>query len=104
METPTITIELGVKCKACGRKGATECGYCLRCVSKHLERRLKQRSRKQPARRDAEESGNMICDACGGECDRDEITLCPGGCCVFCLDCADETGCTRSAASKSLAP
>ena len=34
-----ITINIDVKCKDCGKKGATECGYCLRCVAKQIKRK-----------------------------------------------------------------
>lgn len=36
METPLITIDMRVKCKECGQKGATENGLCLKCITTTL--------------------------------------------------------------------
>ncbi len=33
-----ITIDLDIKCKRCGKKGATEGGTCLSCIALALER------------------------------------------------------------------
>lgn len=34
--TVTITIDMGKKCIRCGNGGATESGYCLRCITKNM--------------------------------------------------------------------
>jgi peptide deformylase len=51
-ETPVITIDLDKKCIRCRRGGATQSGFCLKCITKNLKegkydhviRRLKTRS------------------------------------------------------------
>jgi len=42
-----IEIQMAVNCKRCGRKGATQCGYCLRCVGDFMaaERLIKAEKR-----------------------------------------------------------
>lgn len=34
---PTITVNMDKKCKRCGKGGATDGGYCLKCVLKNLK-------------------------------------------------------------------
>lgn len=31
--TLTITIDMDKKCKRCGKKGATQSGFCMKCIS-----------------------------------------------------------------------
>lgn len=35
---PTIVIDMNLRCKGCGRRGATRSGYCLRCVAKRIKK------------------------------------------------------------------
>ena len=35
--TRIITLDLDVKCKRCGKCGATPGGYCLECVLKNMK-------------------------------------------------------------------
>ena len=37
MKTPTITIDMDKKCKRCDKGGATDAGYCMKCICKNLE-------------------------------------------------------------------
>ncbi len=32
----TITIDMDKKCSACRKPGATQCGLCLKCVTKKI--------------------------------------------------------------------
>ena len=34
MAIPTITVDMNKLCKRCKKKGATNSGYCLRCIAK----------------------------------------------------------------------
>ena len=36
MSNRTITIDMGKKCKQCGRKGAADGGICMRCILKNM--------------------------------------------------------------------
>lgn len=45
----TITVDLDKRCEGCGKKGATQCGYCLRCVAARIVRNIKDTKRKQAA-------------------------------------------------------
>lgn len=39
----TITVDLNVYCKGCGKRGATESGHCLRCVGKAMVKEARAR-------------------------------------------------------------
>ena len=34
--TPTITVDENKRCRRCGKPGATDGGYCLRCILRNL--------------------------------------------------------------------
>ena len=36
MSTPTITVNLDVKCLECDSPGATNCGICFACMTKAM--------------------------------------------------------------------
>lgn len=37
-EVPIITVNSDKKCKGCGAKFPTQCGYCISCVAEHILR------------------------------------------------------------------
>ena len=43
MENQTIEIDFDKKCKTCGKKGACQNGLCIKCSSKVLLRRLREK-------------------------------------------------------------
>lgn len=34
----TITIDLNKRCTLCGKRGATPRGWCLKCITKNLDK------------------------------------------------------------------
>jgi hypothetical protein len=41
MTSYTIEINMDKKCKKCGKPGATQCGLCMKCVSKEISKMIK---------------------------------------------------------------
>ncbi len=43
----TITVDMDKTCKGCGKKGATQCGYCLKCVGDLMAERAARQSNRR---------------------------------------------------------
>ena len=43
---PEIKVDLGKKCKGCGKGGATQNGYCLECINKSIRRKIMSKKNK----------------------------------------------------------
>ena len=41
-DIPTITINMDKKCSECGKKGAAQCGLCIRCAGDRAIRKIKE--------------------------------------------------------------
>ncbi len=42
-----LTINMDEKCKKCGKKGATEGGYCLPCITKAIIKKPVKNGKRQ---------------------------------------------------------
>jgi len=38
MKKAVINVNFNVKCKQCGKGGATQSGYCMRCITEKIQR------------------------------------------------------------------
>ncbi len=41
MTSYTIEIDMDKPCKKCGKKGATQCGLCMKCIAKEIPQMIK---------------------------------------------------------------